>query len=137
MTDTPEDRQGALEADAIAAAVERLKARREEARLDHTRAGASLFRTLVDPLESAIDLAQKAVSEGRDTSSEGMAFISLPPDFLAVITLKAIIAAVSLGTRTRPISFLPLAKTIGAWCALEYLHRLDLAGVLKSEYFFS
>jgi len=45
MSATPESRQLALETDAVAAAVLRLEKRREEAKLDHTRAGASILRT--------------------------------------------------------------------------------------------
>jgi len=115
----PEDRQLALETDSFTSGVKRIREIREGARLSHTRAGAHIIKTLVDPLTDAIALAQDAI-EGGETRAEGMALLSLPPDFLAVITLRGIVNAVSLKKRYRPIPLLRVARDIGVWCAVEY-----------------
>jgi len=114
-----EDRQLALEMDSFTDGVMRVREKREAARLSHTRAGAHIIKTLVDPLTEAIALAQDAI-EGGETRTEGMALLSLPADFLAVITLHGIVNAVSLKKRYRPIPLLRLARDIGVWCAVEY-----------------
>jgi DNA-directed RNA polymerase len=114
-----DDRQLALETDSFANAVKRIREVREGARLSHTSAGAKIISTLVDPLTNAIGAAQDLI-EGGETCAEGMALLSLDPDFLAVITLKGIVDAVSLKKRHRPIALHKLARDIGVWCAVEY-----------------
>ena len=114
-----EDRQLVLEMDSFTDGVKRVREKREQARLSHTSAGTKIIKTLVDPLTDAVLLAQDAI-EGGETRAEGMALLSLPADFLAVITLHGIVNAVSLKKRYRPIPLLRLARDIGVWCAVEY-----------------